>query len=70
MELYKDIAQEKNVTVEFGHRNLKAFDTMKNSFGIDDMLNHFNVTQKPEVPQRKHKRQHWQKKAHATKPRY
>lgn len=69
MELYKDIAQDKNVTVEFGHRNLKAFDTMRNSFGIDDMLDHFNVTQKPEVPQRKHKRHHWQKKA-AAKPRH
>lgn len=64
MEQYKEIAETKNVTVEFGHRNLKAFDTMRNSFGLDDMLNHFNVTTEPQAPpMRKHKRHHWQKKA-------
>jgi hypothetical protein len=57
MKMYTGIAAEKNVTVDFGGRSLKASITEK-SKNLDEMLDHLNITTEPV---KTHKR-HWKKR--------
>lgn len=58
MKMYTGIAAEKNVTVDFGGRSLKASITAEKSKNLDEMLDHLNITQEPV---KTHKR-HWKKR--------